>query len=61
MGGYELENGQSNSKVDRKLILDAELEVTLTLVPCYDYERLELDGVPPIAAEALLEFIYKDK
>ena len=61
MGGYELENGQSNSKFDRKLILDAELEVTLTLVPCYDYERLELDGVPPIAAEALLEFIYKDK
>ena len=52
---------QSESNGQRRLVLEADLEVTLTLVPCYDYQRLELDGVPPIAAEAMLEFIYKDK
>ena len=44
----------------RHLTLDADFQVTLTLVPCLEYHRLELDGVPPIAAEALLEYIYKD-
>ncbi len=34
--------------------------MTLTLTPCYDYVRLEVDGVPPIAAEALLDYIYND-
>jgi hypothetical protein len=34
--------------------------VTLTLTPIYSGHRLELDGIPPIAAEALLEYVYTD-
>ena len=44
----------------RHLTLDAGFEVTLSLAACTEYHRLELEGVPPIAAEALLEYIYKD-
>lgn len=44
----------------RQLVLDADLEVSLKIVQCYDYQRLEMEGIPPIAAEALLEYIYKD-
>ena len=54
------ETKENSTSKQRHLILDSEFEVTLTLVPCYDYHRLELEGVPPIAAEALLEYIYKD-
>ena len=59
------EEGEKNSKSkERHLILDPDLEVTLTLVPTYCWGtttyRLELEGIPPIAAEALLEYIYKD-
>ena len=46
---------------DRRLLLDESLDVTLTLVPCYDYIRLDMDGIPPIAAAALLEYMYRDK
>ena len=53
-------NEETTVSKNRFLILDPELEVTLTLVPCFDYHRLELEGIPPIAAEALLEYIYKD-
>jgi hypothetical protein len=35
--------------------------VTLTLTPIYSGHRLEMDGIPPIAAEAMLEYIYMDK
>ena len=34
--------------------------ITLSLVPCFGYVRLDLDGVPPIAAEALLDYVYRD-
>ena len=58
-------NSEKNSKLkERHLILDPDLEVTLTLVPSDVWGtttyRLELEGIPPIAAEALLEYIYKD-
>ena len=58
-------NSEKNSESkERHLILDPDLEVTLTLVPSYCWGttnyRLELEGIPPIAAEALLEYIYKD-
>lgn len=46
---------------DRRLVLEPKLQVTLSLVQCYDYVRLDVDGVPPIAMEALLNYIYKDK
>jgi hypothetical protein len=45
---------------DRRLLLDPRLEVNLSLVQCYDYVRLEMDGIPPIAAEALLDYMYND-
>lgn len=51
---------ESAKDEERLLVLDPDLEVSLRLVKCYDYHRLELEGVPPIAAEALLEYIYKD-
>ena len=60
----EEENYNSEKSKERHLILDPDLEVTLTLVPSYCWGttnyRLELEGIPPIAAEALLEYIYKD-
>ena len=52
--------GDPDDELDRLLVLDDHFCVTLRLVKCYDYHRLELEGVPPIAAEALLEYIYKD-
>jgi hypothetical protein len=45
---------------DRRLRLDPRLRVTLALTQCYDYVRVDVDGVPPIAMEALLDYIYKD-
>ena len=55
----EEESNESNNG-KRQLILCSNLEVSLTLVPCFEYHRLELEGIPPIAVEALLEYIYKD-
>ncbi|TRY61028.1 hypothetical protein TCAL_09131 [Tigriopus californicus] len=46
---------------DRRLVLEPRLQVTLALVQCYDYVRLDIDGIPPIAMEALLNYIYKDQ
>ena len=47
---------------ERRILLDKCFGgVTLTVVPCYDYVRLDMDGVPPIAAEALLDYIYNDR
>ena len=46
---------------DRCLVLDKRLEVTLTLSKSYCNHKLEFEGIPPIATEALLEYIYKDK
>ena len=51
----------SNAQKNRCLVLDERLGVTLTLAASYSGHRLEIDGIPPIAAEALLEYIYKDK
>lgn len=45
---------------ERRLVLDPHFEVSLILMPCTEYRRLEIEGVPPIAAEALLEYVYKD-
>ena len=50
-----------DAKENRCLVLDERLGVTLTLSSSYSGHRLEIDGIPPIAAEALLEYIYKDK
>ena len=50
-----------DAKENRCLVLDERLGVTLTLSATYSGHRLEIDGIPPIAAEALLEYIYKDK
>ena len=57
---WDEEESNDSNKGQRHLILSPNLEVSLTLVPCYDYYRLELEGIPPIAMEALLEYIYKD-
>ena len=54
---YDWEDDEDS---ERFLVLNEDLQVSLKLVKCYDYHRLELDGVPPIAAEALLEYVYKD-
>ncbi|XP_040565268.1 uncharacterized protein [Lepeophtheirus salmonis] len=56
---YEMEFCESNK--DIILNLNSKLNVTLTRTKTYDSERLELNGIPPIATEALLEYIYKDK
>ena len=55
---YDWNESEDNGQ--KKLILHDNLEVSLTLVPCFDYQRLEVDGIPPIAVEALLEYVYKD-
>ncbi len=55
---YELDE---ESNPDRRLVLDPRLGVTLALVQCYDYVRLDIDGIPPIAVEALLDYVYRDK
>ncbi len=57
---YDYEEEEGSSQTEKALVLDQNFQVTLKLVQCYDYQRLELDGIPPIAAEALLEYIYKD-
>ena len=57
---YEFDDVESGSNGERKLVLDPSLQVTLTLTPSYSGHRLELDGIPPIAAEALLQYIYSD-
>ena len=57
---YEFEDIESSNEGERKLVLDPSLQVTLTLAPSYSGHRLELDGIPPIAAEALLQYIYSD-
>ncbi len=49
------------SLTDRRLVLDPRLGVSLSLVQCYDYVRLDVDGVPPIAVEAVLDYVYEDK
>ena len=54
-------NLDSSAKDNRCLVLDERLGVTLTLSATYSGQQLEIDGIPPIAAEALLEYIYKDK
>ena len=41
--------------------LDPLLEVTVTLSKSFYSDKLEWEGIPPIAAEAILEYIYKDK
>jgi len=56
-----LESKDCDAKENRCLVLDERLGVTLTLSASYSGHRLEIDGIPPIAAEALLEYIYKDK
>ena len=55
---YELDE---ESNPDKRLKLDESLNVTLGLVQCFDYVRLDVDGIPPIAMEALLQYVYKDK
>ena len=54
-------DSDSSGKGSRCLVLDERLGVTLTLSSSYSSQRLEFDGIPPIAAEALLQYIYKDK
>nr|XP_040572543.1 uncharacterized protein LOC121121643 isoform X1 [Lepeophtheirus salmonis]XP_040572544.1 uncharacterized protein LOC121121643 isoform X1 [Lepeophtheirus salmonis] len=56
---YEMELSESSKEI--VLNLNPKLNVTLTRTKTYDSERLELNGIPPIATEALLEYIYKDK
>ena len=55
---FELDETVDNP--DRRLILDPSLGVTLSLAQGYDYVRVEMDGIPPIAAEALLDYMYND-
>lgn len=60
---YELdeEEGPQDGECSRKLVLDERLQVTLTLSRTYYSEQFEWEGIAPVAAEALLEYIYKDK
>ena len=55
---FELEESADNP--ERRLILDPSLGVTLALSQGYDYVKVEMDGIPPIAAEALLDYMYND-
>jgi hypothetical protein len=57
---YQWDEELETDDGERHLILDPAFEINLKLIPGYAYQRLELEGVPPIAAEALLEYIYKD-
>ena len=53
--------GGGQSGAERRMSLDPRLEVTVTLSKSYFSDKIEWEGIPPIAAEALLEYIYKDK
>ena len=55
---YELDE---ESNPDRRLLLDERLKVSLQLRKGYSADTLEMDGIPPIACEALLDYIYNDK
>ena len=55
---YELDE---ESNPDRRLILDPRLNVQLRLVQCSDYVRMDIDGIPPIAIEAIMDYAYRDK
>ena len=55
---YELDE---TTNPDRRLLLDPKFKVKLNLTQCYSYVRVDMDGVPPIACEAMLDYIYKDK
>ena len=46
---------------ERRMCLDPLLEVTVTLSKSFFTDKIEWEGIPPIAAEAVLEYIYKDK
>ena len=46
---------------ERRLVLDPRLEVTITLAKSYFNDKMEWEGIPPVAAEAVLEYIYMDK
>ena len=50
-----------NDQCERRMCLDPLLEVTVTLSKSYYTDKIEWEGIPPIAAEAVLEYIYKDK
>ena len=56
---YEWDGDEDKS--ERRLTLDPRLAVTITLSKSYFSDKIEWEGIPPIAAEALLEYIYKDK
>eukprot|EP00096_Caligus_rogercresseyi_P013114 TRINITY_DN5778_c0_g1_i2.p1 TRINITY_DN5778_c0_g1~~TRINITY_DN5778_c0_g1_i2.p1 ORF type:complete len:433 (-),score=79.48 TRINITY_DN5778_c0_g1_i2:337-1548(-) len=56
---YEMDFSESSKEI--VLNLNPKLNVTLTRSKTYDSEKLEINGIPPIATEALLEYIYKDK
>ena len=57
----ETNTNSGHHQQQRKLLLSSHLEVSIILVPCFDYHRLEIEGIPPIAVESLLEYIYEDK
>ena len=61
--GEEEKAGQEDSQAsrERRMCLDPLLEVTVTLSKSYFTDKIEWEGIPPIAAEAVLEYIYKDK
>jgi len=45
---------------DRRLMLDPRLGgVHLALYQSYSYLRLDIEGVPPIVVETLLDYMYK--
>ena len=54
---YELDE---ESNPDRRLLLDPELNVTLAIFNGWSSIRLEVDGIPPIAMDALLDYMYND-
>ena len=58
---YVLFEMDETTNPDKRLILDEKLNVTLQLVQCYDYVRLDMDGIPPIACESLLDYMYNDR
>ena len=55
------EETSENESCERRMCLDPLLEVTVTLSKSYFTDKIEWEGIPPIAAEAVLEYIYKDK
>ena len=55
------EETSENDQCERRMCLDPLLDVTVTLSKSYFTDKIEWEGIPPIAAEAVLEYIYKDK